>query len=68
MCMSLLLDISYPNINAKVSKSFMSILEYLLILDACISCAGLNLLLGLIYIYHQNAKKKMQIAILMRQN
>jgi hypothetical protein len=46
----------------------MSILEYLLILDACISCAGINLLLGLIYIYHQNAKKKMQIAILMRQN
>jgi len=46
----------------------MSILEYLLIPDACISCAGLNLLLGLIYIYHQNAKKKMQIAILMGQN
>ena len=46
----------------------MSILEFLLILDACISFAGLNLLLRLIYIYHQNAKKKMQIAILMGQN
>ena len=45
----------------------MSILEYLLILDACISCTGLNLLLGLIYINHQNAKKKMKIAIVMGQ-